>query len=87
MSSQERGTPSLPGRSRPPSPPDPGSAQPDSAGPPVAAGEAPSTGDAAIDAALAELDAVTDQPLARHIEAGERVQEVLRGRLADLGGA
>ena len=47
----------------------------------------PTCGDAAIDAVLVELDAATDQPLARHIEAGERVHEVLRGRLSDLGGA
>jgi len=43
------------------------------------------TGDAAVDAALGELDAVTDEPLDIQIEVGERVQRVLQGRLADLG--
>ena len=44
-----------------------------------------STGDAAVDAALGELDAVTDEALDTQIEVGERVQRVLQGRLADLG--
>ena len=43
------------------------------------------TGDAAVDAALGELDAVTDEALDTQIEVGERVQRVLQGRLADLG--
>ena len=43
------------------------------------------TGDAAVDAALGELDVVTDEPLDIQIEVGERVQRVLQGRLADLG--
>ncbi len=48
---------------------------------------APSTGDPAIDAALAALDAVAGEPLAQHIVAGERVHQVLQARLSDLGGA
>jgi hypothetical protein len=47
----------------------------------------PQTGDADIDTALDELAAVLDHPLERHIEVGERVHDVLRGRLGDLGGA
>lgn len=47
----------------------------------------PQTGDAEIDTVLDELAAVLDDPLERHIEVGERVHEVLRGRLGDLGGA
>lgn len=47
----------------------------------------PGTGDREIDAALDELAAVLDDPLERHIEVGERVHQVLRGRLGDLGGA
>ena len=43
------------------------------------------TGDAAVDAALGELDAVKDEPLDTQIEVGERVQRVLQGRLGDLG--
>ena len=43
------------------------------------------TGDAAVDAALGDLDAVTDAALDTQIEVGERVQRVLQGRLADLG--
>jgi hypothetical protein len=47
----------------------------------------PQTGDADIDTALDELAAVLDHPLERHIEVGEGVHDVLRGRLGDLGGA
>lgn len=47
----------------------------------------PGTGDHEIDTALDELAAVLDDPLERHIEVGERVHQVLRGRLGDLGGA
>lgn len=47
----------------------------------------PGTGDPEIDAALDELAAVLDDPLEHHIEVGERVHQVLRGRLGDLGGA
>ena len=45
----------------------------------------PVTGDDAVDAVLEELDAVTDEPLDRQIEVGERVHRVLQGRLTDLG--
>lgn len=48
---------------------------------------APPTGDPAIDAALRELDVATGEPLAQHIVAGERVHQVLQGRLSNLGGA
>lgn len=43
------------------------------------------TGDAAVDRALGELDALGDQPLDRHIEVGEQVHRILQGRLADIG--
>lgn len=43
------------------------------------------TGDPAVDEALGQLDAVTDEPLDTQIEVGERVHQVLRGRLVDLG--
>jgi len=43
------------------------------------------TGDKAVDDVLAQLDAVTDQPLDTQIEMGERVQRVLQSRLVDLG--
>lgn len=48
---------------------------------------APATGDEDIDAALAALTDVVTEPLGRHIEVGEGVHRVLRGRLGDLGGA
>lgn len=54
---------------------------------PTGSGLPPETGDPDIDAALADLVAVTDESLGRHIEVGEAVHEVLRGRLGDLGGA
>jgi len=44
-----------------------------------------STGDEAVDEALGLLDTVADEPLDIQIEVGERVHEVLRARLADLG--
>jgi hypothetical protein len=47
----------------------------------------PQTGDVEIDTVLDELAAALDDPLERHIEVGERVHDVLRGRLGDLGGA
>jgi hypothetical protein len=43
------------------------------------------TGDEAVDDALAQLEAVTDEPLDTQIEVGERVQRVLQSRLVDLG--
>ncbi len=49
-------------------------------------GDVPETGDATIDAVLAELASVRDQPLEEHIAAGERAHRVLQGRLSDLGG-
>lgn len=47
----------------------------------------PSTGDDHIDAALAELAGIEAEPLARHIEVGEAVHQVLQGRLGGLSGA
>lgn len=47
----------------------------------------PETGDPDLDAALAELAELAgpaDAPLGEHIEAGERVHRLLRGRLGDL---
>jgi hypothetical protein len=43
------------------------------------------TGDNAVDDVLAQLDAVTDEPLDSQIQVGEQVHRVLQGRLADLG--
>ncbi|MEO8518228.1 MAG: hypothetical protein ABI438_03540 [Dermatophilaceae bacterium] len=43
------------------------------------------TGDEAVDDVLAQLEAVTDEPLDTQIEVGERVQRVLQSRLVDLG--
>jgi hypothetical protein len=45
----------------------------------------PPTGDSAVDEALRQFDAVTDQPLDTQIEVGEQVHRVLLSRLADLG--
>ena len=44
------------------------------------------TGDAQIDAALAELDAAAPDDLDAQIEAGQRVHRTLQSRLSDLGG-
>ena len=49
--------------------------------------EAPQTGDAAIDAVLADLASGQHAPLAERIEAGERALTALQSRLNDLGGA
>jgi hypothetical protein len=43
------------------------------------------TGDAAVDRALDDLDALPGQPLDRHIEVGQQVHRTLQGRLADIG--
>lgn len=43
------------------------------------------TGDRAVDEVLGQLDQVSDEPLDAQIEVGERVHQVLQGRLADLG--
>jgi hypothetical protein len=43
------------------------------------------TGDDAVDEVLGLLDLATEQSLDIQIEASERVQRVLQGRLADLG--
>lgn len=43
------------------------------------------TGDRAVDEVLGQLDQVSDKPLDAQIEVGERVHQVLQGRLADLG--
>ncbi|MGN6751970.1 MAG: hypothetical protein ACTHJJ_05395 [Intrasporangium sp.] len=48
---------------------------------------APATGDEDLDAVLAELEGLDDEPLDRHIEVGEAVHRALQGRLGDLGGA
>lgn len=48
--------------------------------------DVPETGDPTIDAVLAELASVREQPLEEHIAAGERAHRVLQGRLSDLGG-
>jgi hypothetical protein len=50
------------------------------------AADVPETGDPTIDAVLAELASVREQPLEEHIAAGERAHRVLQGRLSDLGG-
>ncbi len=49
-------------------------------------GDVPATGDPSIDAVLAELADVRDQPLEAHIATGEKAHRVLQGRLNDLGG-
>jgi hypothetical protein len=48
---------------------------------------APTTGDAVVDAAMVELAAAEAGSLAERIDAGERADRVLQGRLSDLGGA
>lgn len=48
---------------------------------------APETGDAAIDAVLADLATAQDAPLAQRIDEGERALAALQSRLNDLGGA
>ena len=49
--------------------------------------EAPTTGDAAIDAVLADLASARDALLAERIDTGERTLAALQSRLNDLGGA
>lgn len=49
--------------------------------------EPPLTGDEDIDVALAELASIGDEPLDRHIDVGEAVHRVLRGRLGGLSNA
>lgn len=49
-------------------------------------GGIPHTGDAVIDAAIAELAQVRRRPLAEHIPAGENAHRILQSRLNDLGG-
>ena len=70
------------------SPDEPTAVPPSSAsvGTTVPADAAAVTGDHQIDAALARLDRVSEEPLAVHIEAAEQAHEVLQGRLSDLGG-
>jgi hypothetical protein len=46
----------------------------------------PETGDLVIDAALSDLAATDPDDLGAQLEAGERVDQTLRSRLADLGG-
>jgi hypothetical protein len=43
------------------------------------------TGDAVVDRALDDLDALAGQPLERHIEVGQLVHRTLQARLADIG--
>jgi hypothetical protein len=43
------------------------------------------TGDAVVDRALDDLDALPGQPLDRHIEVGQQVHRTLQARLADVG--
>lgn len=58
---------------------------PKPAPPGAPSGDGP-TGDAQIDAALAELDAAAPDDLDAQIEAGQRVHRTLQSRLSDLGG-
>lgn len=44
------------------------------------------TGDAAVDAALAELEALADRPLNEHVAVFDAVQSALAGRLAETDG-
>lgn len=44
------------------------------------------TGDAQVDAALAELEGAAPDDLDAQIEAGQRVHRTLQSRLSDLGG-
>lgn len=44
------------------------------------------TGDAQVDAALADLDGAAPDDLDAQIEAGQRVHRTLQSRLSDLGG-
>jgi len=46
----------------------------------------PETGDLVIDAALSDLAATDPGDLGAQLEAGERLDQTLRSRLADLGG-
>ncbi|MBP6995847.1 MAG: hypothetical protein KBB39_06880 [Phycicoccus sp.] len=48
--------------------------------------ERPETGDLVIDAVISDLAAASITDLDDLIDAGERVQRTLQGRLADLGG-
>jgi DNA polymerase-3 subunit gamma/tau len=58
---------------------------PKPAPPGAPSGDGP-TGDAQIDAALAELDTAAPDDLDAQIEAGQRVHRTLQSRLSDLGG-
>ena len=49
--------------------------------------EPPATGDAAIDEAMADLAAAQSGSFQDRIEAGERAQRILQGRLGGLGEA
>ena len=46
----------------------------------------PETGDAEVDAALKQLDALPGGDLDAHLRAAEYVHRVLQGRLSDVGG-
>jgi hypothetical protein len=72
--------------------PDDGSRGPSPTGPNDQLGGQPAaragrnpTGDAVVDRALDELDALPGQPLDRHIEVGQQVHRALQARLADIG--
>jgi DNA polymerase-3 subunit gamma/tau len=74
-----------------PQPPEAGAPTPTPTPPPKPAppgapsGDGP-TGDAQVDAALAELDTAAPEDLDAQIEAGQRVHRTLQSRLSDLGG-
>lgn len=55
-------------------------------GPESATSDRPETGDLVIDAVIGDLAAASLTDLDDLIDAGERVQRTLQGRLADLGG-
>ena len=59
-----------------------GAAAPAAGGPEVP----PVTGDAAVDAAMVEATAATDQPLEAQLAAYERAHRTLQDRLADVEG-
>lgn len=65
---------------------DPGDARDRAVGAPEAPA-APATGDATVDAALTELAQAQQGSLEERIEAGERAQRLLQGRLGGLGEA
>ena len=61
-------------------------AGPEDVGPPPDILDRPETGDLVIDAVIGDLAACSPTDLDDLVDAGERVQRTLQGRLADLGG-